>query len=327
MKKILLSATILSLTFNIHAQITLTGASNNPIVGETINFKEGTYSSPGSAGANQTWTLSAGSSAITNPNTFVTPSSTPQASSFTTSNVANTIGGVYTYYTANSTRLIYNGSHDPNTNLLIAYSNPEEQLQYPFTYGNSFSDTYQVTFVNGGNTYLRKGTTTVTADAYGTLTTPAGTFSNVLRVHYVSNYTDSSQFGTFPSSTDEYRWYMDWNHFPIATVGQNTFNGQPFGSYTRYRENVNSINETQLTDFNFYPNPASESINISFSTEENNYTIKLTDISGKVVLNNSYTSSTDFKQEKIDVSNFSKGIYTLKITSGTAVEVKKIIVQ
>lgn len=327
MKRLLLSATTLSLAFNINAQITLTGASNNPVVGETIAFKDGTYSSPGSAGANQSWSLNAGSSPVTNPNSFAAPSSTPQASSFSSSNVANLIGTIYQYYTANSSKLIYNGSHDTTNNLLIAYSNPEEQLQYPFTYGNSFSDTYQVTFVNGGNTYLRKGTTTVTADGYGTLTTPAGTFTNVLRVHYVSNYTDSSQFGTFPSSTDEYRWYKEWNHFPIATVGSNTFNGQPFGSYTRYRESVNSIHESQLTDFSVYPNPASENISINFSTEESNYTVQLINISGKVVLNNSYSSSTDFKQEKIDISGFSKGIYTLKISSGTAVEVKKIIVQ
>jgi len=327
MKKLLLSGAAMSLILSVNAQITLTGASNNPVVGETISFKEGSYSSPGSAGANQNWNINAGGSAITNPNTFVAPSSTPQASNFTTSNVANTIGGIYTYYTANSTKLIYNGSHDPNTSLLLVYSNPEDQMQYPFTYGNSFSDTYQVTFVNGGNTYLRKGTTTVTADGYGTLTTPAGTFSNVLRVHYVSNYTDSSQFGTFPSSTDEYRWYMEWNHFPIATVGANTFNGQPFGSYTRYRENVNSIYESQLSDFSIYPNPVKENLQISFSNEENHFTVQLIDISGKIILNKDFTSSSDIKQENINISELSRGIYTLKVTSGTAVEVKKIIVQ
>jgi hypothetical protein len=77
------------------------------------------------------------------------------------------------------------------------------------------------------------------------------------------------------------------------------------------------------TDFNFsvYPNPTSNKLVISSSSSNKNYLVELNDISSKVILKQALINSNE-----VDISNFEKGIYFLKIFDGAKqVGVKKII--
>ena len=67
-------------------------------------------------------------------------------------------------------------------------------------------------------------------------------------------------------------------------------------------------------------------LNISFNApNENNYTLTLTDIQGKVVINQLVTLTESYS---LDVSNFSKGVYFLKIENENQLNlVKKIIIE
>lgn len=79
------------------------------------------------------------------------------------------------------------------------------------------------------------------------------------------------------------------------------------------KENKNAI------DFSIYPNPCNDKLYIN-SSLTNKYKIELTDVNSKLLL------SQEENINNIDISNFEKGIYFLKILDGNRiVSVKKII--
>ncbi|MDZ7845838.1 MAG: T9SS type A sorting domain-containing protein [Owenweeksia sp.] len=65
-----------------------------------------------------------------------------------------------------------------------------------------------------------------------------------------------------------------------------------------------------------YPNPASEVINISFSTPGQEAGIKLLDLSGKLVLQKRLTGIKDSYRGQLDLNALANGIYILEIESG-----------
>ena len=81
-----------------------------------------------------------------------------------------------------------------------------------------------------------------------------------------------------------------------------------------------------LLDFNLYPNPNNGEFIIEF-TPEFNKTIEIDvfDSRGRLVFNQSYTSSTFFK-ESIDLSDFSSGVYIAKISNGEKHVSRKVII-
>jgi hypothetical protein len=86
-------------------------------------------------------------------------------------------------------------------------------------------------------------------------------------------------------------------------------------------KNVLSAEEYKLENQNLsiYPNPAKDKISIySDSTVEK---VLVYNIFGKLV----YKSSKDSKNLTVDISNFSKGIYLVKVFSGGFSKTKKIV--
>lgn len=83
---------------------------------------------------------------------------------------------------------------------------------------------------------------------------------------------------------------------------------QPSYSLSTIKENINSEFEILA-----YPNPTSDFLNLEIKTDNKSYDIELEiiDISGKVVLNQKIKESIS----KINLSNFSKGTYLLKVFS------------
>ena len=75
---------------------------------------------------------------------------------------------------------------------------------------------------------------------------------------------------------------------------------------------------------NIYPNPASDFVNIQILQDKNveNVIIKVTDINGQIIFNKEHNSSI----EQIDVSNYQKGIYFIKIVGQDIIKVEKMII-
>jgi hypothetical protein len=308
------------------AQPTLTSAGLTPVINDVITNKTVAYVSPGTAGANQTWNLSAMTGTATATSTVVTVASTPYAATFASSSVCiKGSSGSYTYLKNSSAAEQLSGIVVPSGTATITfnYSNVEDLLHFPFNYTNLYTDTWATTFVNAGYTYYRKGTDSVKYDGYGTLILPSGTYNNVSRVHFVQNYQDSTFFtGIGPYiityRNDEYFWYLNGNHGAIANVFTLTNSATAptqSGSYmTTIAVGVEEENAI-ISSCKLFPNPAINNVNISVNlTESQKVEIKLFNTLGTQV--NSIFSSegvlgtNDFK---LDVSTLPEGVYFAQI--------------
>lgn len=318
------------LSVNAWAQPTLTATGINAVVGDILSIANSTVSvSPGSAGAGQTWNLSAltGSAAS---NTVVTVSSTPNAASFPNANISLKGASYYAYYKTSSTAWQNYGSA---TTVVMPYSDPEDFLHFPFTYNNTFTDTWAAVFTNT-YTFYRKGSTTVTADGYGTVTTPAGTFNNALRVHFVQTYQDSAYVGTpyvITYQNDEYMWYLNGNHTPIATVYTLTTSGNPSPGGSYLTNAVNGINDqvNLINNCLVSPNPAVEQINLDFDLAQNKHIeIKLFNSLGASV--SPFISAEGLQgsnRYKLDVSTLPEGPYFIQVhLDGTPGTTRKFVI-
>ena len=71
-----------------------------------------------------------------------------------------------------------------------------------------------------------------------------------------------------------------------------------------------------------YPNPSDDIINIEIENI-NNATINIYNVSGKLI----FSEALHSKQEKIDISGFSKGIYIVKVMQNRTVNFGKMVVR
>jgi hypothetical protein len=337
---LLLATSLLTLSVSI-AQPTLTAAGINAVVGNSFVNNITNYVSQGAAGANQTWDLSALTISSTSTLQTVTSSSTGSGASFPNSNICEVDGPVYLYYKTSSTAWQVEGNITPSSSspIVMPYSNPEDLMRYPFTYNNSYKDPWTATYTSGGSTYIRKGTDSITGDSYGTLKLPTGTYSNVLRVHLVQYYIDSTNIGGSPFiisyQNDEYMWYLNGNHYPIATVStlSTDFGGGPTvtqnGSYTSGIVAGIKDEGSVLGGCHLYPNPATSHIKLELGLdvaqrievklfnsigEQINSTLNVEGVQGA----NTYT---------IDIATLPEGIYFAQINlDGTLATTKRFII-
>jgi hypothetical protein len=174
-------------------------------------------------------------------------------------------------------------------------------------------------FASGGYTYYRKGTTTVTADGYGTLTTPNGTYTNCLRIHFVQAFTDSVYMSAptiITYSNDEYMWYKNGIHSALAYTYTTTSNGSPStnGGFLSSPLGIDEVNNS-ITSFNVYPNPASSSINLDFNlTESKKAGYKIYNTLGEeMITTDTKEAFAGLNNYKIDTGNLPEGIYFVKL--------------
>jgi len=308
------------------AQPVLTATGINPVIGDQFSNKTVGYVSPGSAGAAQTWNLSTMTGTTTTTSTMVTVGSTPNGSSFPNANESGkSSSGTYSYIKTSTGAFQLYGEVAPSgtTSVVFSYSNPEDLLHFPFNYTNSYTDTWASVFTNAGSTYYRKGTDSVKYDGYGTLILPSGSYSNVSRVHFVQNYQDSTYITSFGPyiityRNDEYFWYLNGNHQPIAdvyiltnSVAAPTQSGNYATSITVGIEEENAI----LSSYKLFPNPAATEASVSIKlTDAQKVEIKLFNSLGAQVKPSVIGEGSQGSNEyRLDVSTLPEGIYFAQI--------------
>lgn len=298
------------------AQPTLTATGVNPVYGDVYSGYTSGYISPGSSGANQTWNLASLTGSSGGTATAVAPASTTYGSSFPGSNLSwdNNSSASESFYKTSPTAFQFYGIASSTT--LMSYSNPEDFLRFPFTYNDTYYDTWAVQFVNGGYTFYRTGTTTVTADGYGTLITPNGTYNNVLRIHFVQVYQDSANIGgpyIVSYNNDEYMWYKEGVHVQLATLyNLTTSAGGPYtgGSYATGSLGVENA-PLLISSVNLFPNPATDQVTVDFTLTENQAVeIKLfNDLGQQVKISQSVGGVQGLNMLQLDVADLPEGIY------------------
>ena len=322
---------------NLLAQPTLTAAGCNLVVGDQIIQSTSSYVAPGSAGASQTWNLGAMTTAATGTINAVTPGSTTNGSSYPSANVAiNTASGTAYYKTSAASLQNYGAVAG---GVVIVYSNPEDFFHWPCSYTNSFTDSWAATFVSGGSTFYRTGNSTVTSDGYGTVTTPSGTYPNVMRFHMVETYQDSANiFGTpFINNyvNDEYLWLDNSHHIPIATVYTFTTvigGGSPTvtqgGSYFGAPVGIEKSSELSGS-LKLYPNPVTDNLYINMELSRNQKAeIKLINPLGQEIGVQVITSALQGPNEiTADLGKYANGIYFVQVyLNGTLSATRRFII-
>jgi hypothetical protein len=299
------------------AQITVT-TDNNPQTGDsfTQHIASGLDKSfnAGASGENVTWDFSSLQSGSTVPVDIEenTSGDYPQANIFFEQQ------GASTYFGTDANAFTFYGT--ASSGVSIVYSDGQDQMRFPFTYGDSYSDTFLGTIEIFGQTFDREGTVDVTSDGYGTLMTPQGTYENSLRMRIVRN-SEESAFGQVTATTTDtiYFWYEENTSFPIATYFRNYSDGDFTGQSFNYLDDGSvSIEDHEKLTASIYPNPAAEEVKIE-GLENEDFTIEVIDLSGKVLREGR-------NSESVDVSEFESGIYLIRISAeGNRQKVLKLV--
>jgi len=187
-----------------HAQITLT-QSDMPQIGSvfvTVSDTAPTVS-PGQAGPNQTWDLSAIKNVTAETTFCVTPSSTPYFADYPTANLAvrfrTTLDTTFEYSNSSSTSLVSLGDIviEPAGIYSATISPGITTLPLPATYLTHWSNspTDVATTISGAVTVKQISHLSIsdTVDGWGTVITPAGSFS-ALRVKQIQTTLSDSLF-------------------------------------------------------------------------------------------------------------------------------------
>lgn len=307
-----------------YTQPTLTYSGNAPQIGDIYNlhFVDAEGLSEGGSGANQVWSYTDLSVIESSQTTVMDPSATPFAADFPEANAAFLFeAGNYTYAVINTNYVENVGiaAEESGIDFIIHYTNPVRIINFPFAYGNSYTDDYQGNYTMQMMTVTQSGTRTFTADAYGTLTTPEGTFNDVLRVKSVHSEVDSFFMGTMflyanTGTIEDYAWYTNSAKEPLFNLTYYT-NSVTGTDTTAYYSGAPTFVPEPMHDevcMKLYPVPAEDRMHITLSSGQT-ANLNIYDISGKKVFTGEGIEFQKDDPKAIDVSGLAPGTYFIHV--------------
>lgn len=325
MKKITLLFISIAVALSVFSQPVLNSYINVSI-GDTYRYdgySEVSNIEPGPGGANLTWDFSGitgeifyeGAAAV-----CVAPSNTPFADSaaIADANICTSpVDGIgpYQYYDNDnsSQNLIAMGFMAESGNSFSTYTDIFTALEFPFTYNDSFDDTWELISFNFNGFYHNRRDSsfmTVEADAYGTITTPLGVFPNALRIKRTTTdyswmkFEAGGDWISFGSFTDiEYSWFAPNIKTPVMYINEM----EGFPNYeARYLVEYNfsvGIEEQSVVQLDIFPNPTTERVTIK--TAETIKRVIVYSLNGQQM--------GEASSQTIDLSKYPKGIYLIKV--------------
>ncbi len=259
------------------------------IVNTMLPFPVGTVDSaysapasvpPGVGGAGVTWNISALVPTATGTISIVNPASTPYTATFPTATLCGLVTPVsgsvaYIYQRLSSTKWEKLANNYSGIGTGQDYSpNPESYMMFPFSYTNTFTDTFQKTTSSAN-------TVDVTYDGYGTLITPHATYTNVVRIY---KYWSPGDY--------DYNWYVTSPNIGLVAAYHAQTN-----QYTliRHAATTGLPEANAHTKVQLYPNPFSliAMMRIDDPNGLSGASVTITDAMGRIVrslpVNNSET--------------------------------------
>jgi len=370
MYKKLLPALLLMSSATAFAQPTLTFVTSNPEINDQFVSVacDTTGITPGGGGMDITWTYTALPNLLV-PATFITPNlDTATVTAFSTSNpgytdlltaagglgsttaflgstnaIASPSGMGTTYVQALGDKVSQTGVYISTTDFAV-YTDPMDQLRYPFTYNSTFTDTYAGALVYTppvGSPVLatESGSVTVTADAWGTLVLPGNTYANVLRVHSSQSFRDSADvFGVGENDTwdlETYTWYVPGYHSPLLTISTASdallgVNTKTVSYASRQLANHDAVPTVKGIDnsLSLYPNPASGYIYLSYNNaDDQTVCTSLIDMLGREVAVIANQKSQGVTNLTYNTSSLAKGSYFVRLQSADETVTRKLVIQ
>jgi hypothetical protein len=278
----------------------------------------------------------------------LSPSQTPLADLFPESNYAAYQPGdsVYIYFHRDDDKvqLIGIGFNAFDAILpSVKYNPPETLLDFPVNYGDNYNQTYYTINtisspepIPGIDSIKFKNTIfdETTVDAYGTLTTPLGTFETLRTKDVQISYDTvwALYFGSwipYSASVDtsvSYSWWTDDNSigFMLFSIDMDE-TGTNVSDVSYLIKSVQGIGDNHAAVANVYPNPVSDNLTIEFNKT----------VSGELMFFNQTGQEiealqlTGSKTARISVSSYPAGVYFYRVTghSGTTLYQGKFVKQ
>ena len=361
MKTKLFTIALALASMNISAQITVTDTdlmSVGDIIYQANDSVPALSITLGNAGPNQSWDFSALQVQEYDTTEFIDPAGTPFGADHPTANLCIDDNGEYIYINKDAQSLSLVGFDNiqypqfilplplvyglntivgPVIIMDSVFVNPGfiDNLLAPTISFNPLHN--QVDSIK----VLIESSTEFNVDAHGDIIIPMGTF-DVLRVK-TDDITTTDFFAycsdnilgnggwyplpaaIFPSEVEMISAYSWWTNDPsvkfvlvqIAVDSVGGINDVDF----MHSPSPSSVNDLSTNNFNIYPIPATNNLNIEAQNNELTY-LKLLDVTGKVILKKEFTQSTS-----LDVLDIAKGIYFLDLKTAEGKFTKQIIIE
>ncbi|MCU0320694.1 MAG: T9SS type A sorting domain-containing protein [Flavobacteriales bacterium] len=269
---------------------TLTGATNNPQIGDSFVLQYSTPLSPGGAGTGQTWDFSAATVDSTETQYFVDPQGTPGFSTVPNADLAITTDfASYGYWIANN---------------------------------STWTDTYGFAFDADGLQVTSSGSAAAEADGLGTLITPYGTVSNVLRIRQENEETTLiTGIGELNVESTQYLYVKPGVRFPLAIVSTSISTvfgipGEPVNDMVWLDGSTVGLAEAahHAIGVELYPNPAKDRITITYGASSSAVQVDVIDAAGHVVRTEQLSQQPiGINRVDLPLNNVPAGIYLVRI--------------
>jgi hypothetical protein len=334
---VLMAAAVASSAF---AQITIHNTDFSP-VGYTftwgINDNNATFS-PGSSGANQTYTFSAQTWGHVERHTYMAPSAAPHNSSFPgatrvdyVTRVSGSVEEGYHFQQITATQFLQLGFVVADS--VYAYQSPVVNGVLPTTYGSNWTtlqyyEQQMAPGISGGY----KDSVLWNVDGWGTLNTPYGS-QPVLRA-FLHHFFTFFMNGT-PLQNYEFVSYVFINQAgespvvltsdasvtdPNFTTGTIAMMGVPLAA-----EPVRDVLPQTFTIGQNYPNPFNPTTVVPFALEKNGpVSLDVFNEIGQSVLHEEQTMPAGNHQFFVDGSRWTSGIYFARVSAGAQQQVLKM---
>jgi hypothetical protein len=157
----------------------------------------------------------------------------------------------------------------------------------------------------------------------GFKTTADSTLSNQLTVTLSDSSSEADNY-LLPDSSDKLDSLSDEGDF---SVNEDTAKIAMVGKNKNLRLLHDSTHTAAPDDLKIYPNPTQGQLNVKFNCKTvTNYRISFFDANGRLVMTKEGKTNSGVNLVKLDISNFSKGVYLIDILADQVNKKTKIIV-
>jgi len=94
-----------------------------------------------------------------------------------------------------------------------------------------------------------------------------------------------------------------------------------------FKTGVASIDELNTIALNVFPNPATDAVNVVFEANSSDYSVSLTDLTGRVVASELLNNANGTQTLTFATSNFAKGSYIVSIKSNGTVTTANVVIK
>ena len=175
-------------------------------------------------------------------------------------------------------------------------------------------------------------------DAWGTLTTPFGTFQTVRIVTKLIDH-DSVAFGGTPGQgfdiplTREYKWLAKGQHVPVLTITTRLLAGQEVVSGVEYRDSYRRIIRLGTRDavleagLATAPNPSAvgSALTLSVPAGSGPLTVSATDVVGRLLFRRSFDGGASSIRLESEAFGGFRGVVLLSVQTARGTATRRVV--